>query len=123
MKKYIANNIDANIRIQKLGNVFINAQQMVVQFAICLGFSLPLYHSFQTFQFTNTSSFEEWAFVLKSQVALNEMEQNYIDIMCLSIIEKYNNRPNQYELLSLTKFTYFYNNKKNKIASPKLFGL
>ncbi len=51
------------------------------------------------------------------------MEQNYIDIMCLSIIEKYNNRPNQYELLSLTKFTYFYNNKKNKIASPKLFGL
>jgi hypothetical protein len=29
MKKCIANNINANTRIQKLGNVFINAQQIV----------------------------------------------------------------------------------------------
>jgi hypothetical protein len=29
IKKCIANNIDANIIIQKLGNAFINAQQMV----------------------------------------------------------------------------------------------
>jgi hypothetical protein len=83
---------------------------MVFQFAIYLGFSFLLYHSFQTFHFTNIFPFEERAFVLKSQVALNEMEPNYIDIMCLSIIDKYNNCPNQYELLSLTKFTYFYNN-------------
>jgi hypothetical protein len=70
-KKCIANNIDANRRIQKLGNVFLNAQQMVVQLAIYLVLSLPLYHSFRTFQFINTS-FEKRAFVLKSQVALNE---------------------------------------------------
>jgi hypothetical protein len=49
---------------------------MVVQFAIYLAFSLPLYHSSQTFQFTNTPPFEERAFVLKSQVALNELEPN-----------------------------------------------
>jgi beta-galactosidase beta subunit len=39
-KKGIANNINANIRIQKLGNVFLNAQQMV-QLLLTLCF---LYH-------------------------------------------------------------------------------
>jgi len=41
IEKYIVNNINANTRIQKLGNV--------VQFAIYLVFFLSLYHSFQTF--------------------------------------------------------------------------
>jgi hypothetical protein len=45
-KKCITHNINANIRIQKLLNVFINAQQMVVQLATYLVFSLPVYHSF-----------------------------------------------------------------------------
>jgi len=49
IEKYIVNNINANTKIQKLGNDFFNAQQMVVQFAIYLVFSLSLYHSFQTF--------------------------------------------------------------------------
>jgi hypothetical protein len=92
IKKYIANNMDANIIIEKLGNVFLNAQQMVFQFAIYHVFSLLLYHSSQTFYFKTTFLFEERAFVLKSQVALNELEPNSIDIICLSIIEKYSNR-------------------------------
>jgi hypothetical protein len=62
-----------------------------------LGFSLPLYHSFRTFQFLNISPFEEHDFVLKSQVTLNELEPNSTDIMCLSIIDKYMNCFNQYE--------------------------
>jgi hypothetical protein len=59
--------------------------------------------------------------VLKSQVALNELEPNSIDIMCSSIIEKYINRLNQYELLSFVEFSYFYNIKKNsKHCKPKI---
>ncbi len=46
IKKCIANNINANTRIQKLGNVFLNARQMVVQLVAYLMLSLPLYHSF-----------------------------------------------------------------------------
>jgi hypothetical protein len=46
VKKCIANNKDANTKIQKLGNVFINAQQMVAQLVTYLLLSLPLYHSF-----------------------------------------------------------------------------
>jgi hypothetical protein len=62
--------------------------------------------------------------VLKSQVPLNELEPNSIDIMCSSIIEKYINRPNQYELLSLAEFSYFIILKKiQNIANQKLLGL
>jgi len=39
--------------------------------------------------------------LLKSQVALIELEPNSIDLMCSSIIEKYINHPKQYESLSL----------------------
>jgi hypothetical protein len=70
---------------------------MVAQLVAYLGLSLSLYHSFRTFQFINISPFEEHAFVLKSQVALNELELNSTDIMCSLIIDKYINRPNQYE--------------------------
>jgi hypothetical protein len=49
---------------------------MVAQLATYLVFSLPLYHSFRTLQFINISPFEKWAFVLKSQVALNELKPN-----------------------------------------------
>jgi hypothetical protein len=70
-----------NTIIQKLGNAFINAQQIVVQLTTYLVFSLLLYHSFGTFQFMNTFPFEELAFVLKSHVALNELEPNFINIM------------------------------------------
>ncbi len=80
---------------------------MVDQLVAYIVFSLPLYHSFQTFQFINTYSFEEYVFGLKSQVALNELEPNSIDIMCSSIIDKYVNHLNQYELLSLVKFSFF----------------
>jgi hypothetical protein len=46
--------------------------------------------------------------VLKSQVALNELQPNSIDIlMCSSIINKYINHPNQYESLSLAKGRQF----------------
>jgi hypothetical protein len=64
--------------------------------------------------------------VLKSQVALNELEPNSSNIMCSSIIDKYINRPNQYESLSLIKFGFFYSIKKIKfqnITNPTLLSL
>jgi len=45
IQKCIANNIDANTKIQKLGNVFFNGQQMVVELVVYFMLSLPLYHS------------------------------------------------------------------------------
>jgi hypothetical protein len=99
-KKCITNNIDANTRIKKLSNAFINAQQMFVRLVAYLVLSLSLYHSSRTFQFINISPFEERAFVLKSQVALNELEPNSNNIMCSSIIDKYIYHFNQYQSLS-----------------------
>jgi hypothetical protein len=52
----------------------------------------------------NTSPFEKWAPILKSQAALNELKPNSIHIMCSSIIDKYSNCFSQYESLSLAIF-------------------
>jgi hypothetical protein len=96
---------------------------MDVQLVAYLVLSLPLYHSSKTFQFRNTSPSKKHVFVLKSQVASNELEPNSIDIICSSIIEKYINHPNQYESLSLAKFSSFYNilkNKNSKHCKPKI---
>jgi hypothetical protein len=81
-----------------------------------------IYHSSRTFQFTNTFPFEERTFVLKSQVALNELKPNSTNILCLSIIDKYINDLNQYESLSLAKFSSFYNIKKkiSKCCKPNI---
>jgi len=63
---------------------------MVIQLVVYFVFSLPLYHSSRTFQFINISHF-----VLKPQVALNELKLNSTNIMCSLIIDKYVNNFNQ----------------------------
>jgi hypothetical protein len=44
LQKYIAEKTDANLRILKLGNVFLSAQQMSDKLAIYLILSVSLYH-------------------------------------------------------------------------------
>jgi hypothetical protein len=107
IKKCITHNIGANTKFQKVGNVFLNVQQMVTQLIAYLVLFLSLNHSSQTFQLINTFHFKECAFVLKSQFALNELEPNTIGIMCSLIIDKYINCRNQYESLSLI-YIYIY---------------
>ncbi len=41
--------------------------------------------------------------MLKSQVALNELEPNSINIICSSIIDKYINCPNRYEFFVINR--------------------
>ncbi len=73
-----------------------------------------------TFQCINICPFEH-VFVLKSQVPFDELEPNSIDIMHSSIIDKYINRTNQYESLSLAKFSFFIISlKKTKHRKPKI---
>jgi len=57
--------------------------------------------------------------VLKSQVKLNELEPNLINIICSLVIDKYINRPNQYESLSLTKFIDLYTIKKKDFKTSQ----
>jgi hypothetical protein len=49
IQKYIEIFFNANTRIQKFGNTFLNAQQMVVELVVYLVLSSPIYYSFQTF--------------------------------------------------------------------------
>jgi hypothetical protein len=71
IQKCITNKIDANKIIQKMCNIFLNVQQLVIELDVHLVLSLSLYHSSWTFQFINIFPFEICAFVLKLQVALN----------------------------------------------------
>lgn len=110
----IAEKTEANIRIQKLGNAFLNAQQMSAQLAAYLVLSLPLHHASRSFKFINTSPLEERAFVLKPQTVLNQLEDDSTDIMCSSIIDKYIDRPKNLDALSLVEFVSYYNVMKKK---------
>ncbi len=59
------NKIEAHIHIQKMGNAFLNVQQMLAQLTTYIVLSIPLYHASKTFKFSNTSPLQERAFVLK----------------------------------------------------------
>ena len=103
-------------RIQKLGNAFLNAQQMSTQLAVYLVLSIPLHHASWSFKFINTSSLDEWAFVLKPQNVLDQLEADSTDIMSSSIIDKYLDRSKDYDALSLSKFVSYYNMKNKKMS-------
>jgi hypothetical protein len=64
-KKCEDENIDVNLKIRRLGNAFMNAQQMSTQLVTYIILSLPLYHASRLFSFLNTSLQLEHAFVLK----------------------------------------------------------
>ena len=69
LNKIIANctkeNIEANIRIPKMGNAFLNVQQMSAQLVVYVVLSIPLYHASRSFKFINTSPPQERTFILK----------------------------------------------------------
>ncbi len=73
IKKCEDENIDVDLKIKKLGNAFINAQQMSTQLTTYIILSLPLYHAFRSISFLNTSLQLQHTFVFKSIKLLNEL--------------------------------------------------
>jgi hypothetical protein len=84
----IAGKKDANLRILKLGNAFLNAQQMSAQLAIYLILSIPKYHCLRSFAFINTSPIQERAFVLKPQQQLLKLNKRSTNIFERRLIVK-----------------------------------
>ncbi len=52
---------------KKLGNAFLNTQQMFIQQVVHITLSIPLYHSIRSFQFINTCQQQDRTFVLLPQ--------------------------------------------------------
>jgi len=77
------NKIEAHIHIQKMGNAFLNVQQMLAQLTTYIVLSIPLYHASKTFKFSNTSPLQEHAFVLKLLHLKKTLPLDFIYIMCL----------------------------------------
>jgi hypothetical protein len=76
-------------RIKKLRNAFLNAQQMLIQQAIHICLSIPLYHSIKSFQFINICEENDRTFLLLPQKIVNKLFLNSTYIHCKSLIEKY----------------------------------
>jgi hypothetical protein len=49
------NKIETHSGIQKMGNVFLDAQQMSTQLVAYIVLSIPFYHASKTFKFIHTS--------------------------------------------------------------------
>jgi hypothetical protein len=98
--------------IKKLGNAFLNAQQMLIQRAVHICLSIPLYHSTRSFQFINTCQENDRAFVLLPQKILNKL--SLTNIHCKSLIEKYIMKNQSLKHLSLAKFVVNYDIKSSK---------
>jgi hypothetical protein len=91
-----------------MGNVSLNAQQMLAQLVAYIVLIIPLHHAFRTFKFINTSPLQECAFVLKNVASLNTLALDSTNIMCPSIIDKYIKRPNYLSNISLIEFVANY---------------
>ncbi len=102
------NKIEKHTPIQKMGNDFLNVQQMLTQLTTYIVLSIPLYHAFKTFKFTNTSPLQEHAFVLKNVTSIKTYLLDSTDIMCPSIIDNYIKRPNYLSSISFIEFAANY---------------
>ncbi len=91
MEKFKSEQIEAYEWIIKLGNAFLNAQQMSIQQDIHIFLFIPLYHSTRSFQFINTCEQQDKAFVLLPQKILQQLPPNFIEMHCKSLVDKYIN--------------------------------
>ena len=80
----IQKNIEVNIRIQKMGNAFLNAQQMSARLVVYVVFFISLYHASRSFKFINTSPPQKQTFFSKNIKSLKELSPDSTDVMCKS---------------------------------------
>ncbi len=77
--------IEINICIQKMWNIFCIAQQMSTQLVAYIILFIPLYHASKTFNFVNTSPLQKHAFVLKDVKSLKALPFLKLYIYYMSI--------------------------------------
>jgi hypothetical protein len=110
-KEHETSHIDAIQMIHTLSDTLLNIQQMSAQQAIHIALSLPLTCSSRKCVFINTSPLEKCTFVLKPSVLLEQEPDNSEDVLYLSIVDYYLQRPCPIRHICLGEFTSHY--KKN----------
>jgi len=101
LKKCKHEQYEAFKQIKKLGNTFLNAQQMSIQQAMHISLSIPFYHSTRSFQFINTCNEHERTFVLLPQKILRNSTPTSTNIQCKSLVYKYKEWHHSLENISL----------------------
>ena len=107
-KEHERSHIDAMQMICMLGNTLLNLQQMSTQQAVHIALSFPLNCSSRKCVFINTSPLEKCTFVLKPSVFLEQEPDNSEDVLCLSIVDYYLQRPSPIRHTYLVEFISHY---------------
>jgi hypothetical protein len=102
---------------RKVGNAFVNGQEMSAQEAAYLALSLPLRNSSRASVFVTTNEAGERTRILKPFSALCGLEDSSTDIFSRSLLDVYNARPSHMEHVCLADFaTWYADRPKAKVA-------
>jgi hypothetical protein len=88
-------------QIKKLGNTFLNAQQMPIQQAMYISLSIHFITHQDNFQFINTCNEHERTFVLLPQKILHNLTPTSTNIQCKSLVYKHKEQHHSLENISL----------------------
>jgi hypothetical protein len=118
-KKCENENVDANLKVRKLGNVFLNAQHMSTYLSIYIVLSLPLYHTSRSFHFLihylhlNMHLSLNWTKTWKSyrHIPLT-WKQNLWLINIWNVLKHY--------ILALNKFVMYYSSNNHDLKKDTL---
>ncbi|KAG8171564.1 hypothetical protein JTE90_026094 [Oedothorax gibbosus] len=104
VKNTQSGNTSLKDRLTEISNVFVNASEVSAQEAAWSLLELPMSHLSEDTVFIMTFPFEERSRMVKSQSALKQLEPNSTDIFETNLLERYIQRPDSYENMSLAEF-------------------
>ena len=109
-----AQGMGSNVRdqLRRVMNRFLNAVEIGAPEAIYLTLQLPLRRSSRAVEFIPTQQFENRNHVLKSQDIIDELDDNDRNIRSNDLIDKYVDRPDELENITLVEFVCFYTKDK-----------
>jgi DNA replication protein DnaC len=109
-----AGNSTLKQQIRTVGNKFLNSVEISAQEAAYICLQLPMKCSSRKVVFINTSPPAERVNLLKSQQQLDQLDENSDDIECSNDIQRYSERPQDMENVTLAEFIAFYEKKQRQ---------
>ena len=101
-------------KMRDIGNIFITKREVSTHEAIKRVLSLPMRHSNVDVKYIATGLKKNRTRMLKPQSVLEKMHPDDTNVYALSILDKYENRPDSLEDLCLADFVSNYESKKVK---------
>ena len=106
-------NTNLKDRLTKISNAFINATEISAQEAAWSLLELPMSQLSEDTVFIMTFPFEERSRMVKSREKLQKLDPNSTDIFEKNLLDRYTQRPDNYESMSLADFAAWMESSLN----------